>query len=112
MKPFLPREKMSKREKRALDSAKRATWGGVNPITRTTENKKAYNRKKSPRWYPEDSTGIFLYARQVFYSCLPSSGIRYSKNGMIDSRQLAAGIKVMDINTVFCIFCVTTMPLS
>ena len=63
MKPFLSREKMSKREKRALDNAKRTTWGGINPITRTTENKKAYNRKKSPRWYQEDSTGIFLCAR-------------------------------------------------
>lgn len=61
MKAFLPREKMSKREQRALDSAKRATWGGINPITRTTENKKAYNRKKSPRWYQEDSTGILLF---------------------------------------------------
>ena len=59
MKPFLPREKMQKRDKRALDSAKRTTWG-VNPITRTTENKKAYNRKKSPRWYNDDSTGVLL----------------------------------------------------
>ena len=61
MKPFLPREKMSKRAKRALDSAKRTTWNGINPITRTTENKKTYNRKKSPRWYQEDSTGILLF---------------------------------------------------
>ena len=60
MKQFLPREKMSKREKRALDTAKRTTWNGINPITRTTENKKTYNRKKSPRWYNDDSTGIFL----------------------------------------------------
>ena len=58
MKPFLPREKMSKREQRALDTAKRTTWDGINPITRTTENKKTYNRKKSPRWYNDDSTGI------------------------------------------------------
>ena len=63
MKAFLPREKMGKREKRALDSAKRATWGGINPITRTTENKQAYNRKKSPRGYQDDSTGILLCAR-------------------------------------------------
>ena len=60
MKQFLPREKMSKREKRALDSAKRTTWEGVNPVTRTTENKRTYNRKKSPRSYHDDSTGIFV----------------------------------------------------
>ena len=60
MKPFLPREKMQKREQRKLDSTKRTTWDGINPITRTTENKKAYNRKKSPRGHDFDSTGIFL----------------------------------------------------
>ena len=60
MNRFLPREKMGKREKRALDKAKRTTWDGINPITRKTENKKAYNRKKSPRWYNDDSTGIFV----------------------------------------------------
>ena len=59
MKPFLPREKMSKREKRALDTTKRTAWEGINPITRTIENKRTYNRKKSPRWYNDDSTGIF-----------------------------------------------------
>ena len=62
MKPFLPREKMNKREKRALDAAKRTTWGGVNPITRTSENRKAYDRKKSPRWIDDDSTGILVCA--------------------------------------------------
>jgi hypothetical protein len=62
MKPFLSREKMSKRDKRALDATKRTTWGGINPITRTTESKKTYNRKKSPRWVNDDSTGIFICA--------------------------------------------------
>ena len=60
MKQFLPREKMSKREKRTLDAAKRTDWNGINPVTRTTENKKTYNRKRSPRWYNDDSTGIFI----------------------------------------------------
>ena len=58
MKQFLPREKMSKREKRALDAIKRASWDGVNPVTRKVESKKTYDRKKSPRWYNDDSTGI------------------------------------------------------
>jgi len=51
---------MSKREKRALDAAKRTDWNGINPVTRTTGNKKTYNRKRSPRWYNDDSTGIFV----------------------------------------------------
>ena len=60
MQPFLPREKMSKRDKRALDEKKRVGWDGINPVTRKTENKKTYNRKRSPRWYNDDSTGIFV----------------------------------------------------
>jgi hypothetical protein len=63
MQPFLPREKMSKRERRELDASRRTTWDNVNPITRKTENKKTYNRKKSPRWYNDDSTGIFVIDR-------------------------------------------------
>jgi len=63
MKQFLPREKMSKREKRTLDATKRTDWNGINPVTRTTENKKTYNRKRSPRWYNDDSTGIFVCAK-------------------------------------------------
>jgi len=60
MQPFLPREKMSKRDKRTLDEKKRIGWDGINPVTRKTENKKMYNRKRSPRWYNDDSTGIFV----------------------------------------------------
>ena len=60
MKQFLPREKMSKREKRALDATRRASWDGVNPVTRKVESKKTYDRKRSPRWYNDDSTGIFI----------------------------------------------------
>lgn len=63
MQPFLPREKMSKRDKRALDEKKRVGWDGINPVTRKIENKKTYNRKRSPRWYNDDSTGIFVIDR-------------------------------------------------
>jgi hypothetical protein len=72
MNRFLPREKMGKREKRALDKAKRQVWGAVSPVTRTTENKKGYNRKRSPRWYDDDSTGTFI-CRFSAYSCAFSS---------------------------------------
>lgn len=46
MEKFIPKEKMSKKARRALEQARRNTWGAVNPITRRVENKKAYNRKK------------------------------------------------------------------
>jgi len=60
MNRFLPREKMSKREKRALDKTKRQVWAGINPVTRKTDNKRAYDRRRSPRWYDDDSTGIVV----------------------------------------------------
>lgn len=60
MNRFIPKEKMTKRKKRALDKVKRGTWEGIRPVTRTIESKKRYNRKKSPRWQNDDSTGIFI----------------------------------------------------
>lgn len=60
MNRFIPREKLGKRAKEVLDRAKRTTWDGINPVTRKIENKKAYARKKSPRWYDDDSTGVFV----------------------------------------------------
>ena len=46
MKKFIPYEKLSKKEKRKLDHARRQTWGGLNPVTRKPENSRAYNRQK------------------------------------------------------------------
>jgi hypothetical protein len=62
---FIPREKLSKRAREALDRAKRTSWDGINPVTRKVENKKIYTRKKSPRWYYDESTGIFVIACSV-----------------------------------------------
>ena len=53
MEKFIPYEKLSKKEKRKLDLAKRQTWGELNPVTRKPENSRAYNRKKSQAWKRE-----------------------------------------------------------
>lgn len=61
MEKFTPYEKLSKKEKRKLNQAKRQTWGELNPVTRKPENSKAYNRAKSRNWkrdYHETSSGI------------------------------------------------------
>ena len=50
MEKFVPYEKLSKKEKRRLDRAKRQTWGDLNPVTRKPENSKTYNRKNSQAW--------------------------------------------------------------
>ena len=47
--------KLSKKEKRKLDQAKRQTWGNLNPVTRKPENSKAYNRNKARNWKREIS---------------------------------------------------------
>jgi DNA replicative helicase MCM subunit Mcm2 (Cdc46/Mcm family) len=46
MEKFNPYEKLSKKEKRKLDQARRQTWGNLNPVTRKPENSRAYNRQK------------------------------------------------------------------
>ncbi len=46
MEKFIPYEKLSKKQKRKLDAARRNTWGSLNPATRRPENPKAYKRKK------------------------------------------------------------------
>ena len=46
MKTYVPLEKRSKKEQKAYYAAKRGSWHGVNPVTKTIPNKKHYNRKK------------------------------------------------------------------
>lgn len=54
MEKYIPYEKLSKKEKRRLDSQRRTTWGCVNPVTRKPDNSKAYNRNKARNWRRED----------------------------------------------------------
>ena len=54
MEKYIPYEKLSKKEKRRLDSARRGTWGGISPVTRKPRNSKAYNRSKARNWKRED----------------------------------------------------------
>ena len=63
MDKLIPYEKLSKKEKRKMDLAKRQTWGELNPVTRKPENSNAYNRNKARNWkreYHETSSGIFV----------------------------------------------------
>ena len=55
MEKFIPYEKLSKKEKRKIDQAKRQTWGELNPVTRKPANSKAYNRNKARNWKREIS---------------------------------------------------------
>jgi len=48
MEKFIPFEKLSKKEKKKINSAKRRDWNGLNPVTRIAENDrtKKYSRKE------------------------------------------------------------------
>jgi len=61
MQPFIPREKMSKKSKRKLDLSRRRGWEETNPVTKTIENKKIYNRKKPSNRCEDDGTRVFSY---------------------------------------------------
>ena len=66
MEKFIPYEKLSKKEKRKMDQARRQTWGELNPVTRKPENSKAYNRRKSQNWKRElPPTDLRLFSYRV-----------------------------------------------
>ena len=62
MEKFIPYEKLSKKAKRALDAKRRGSWGALSPVTRRTENPKAYDRQKARRWMNDPSSGPFRIA--------------------------------------------------
>lgn len=69
MEKFIPYEKLSKKEKRKLDAAKRGTWGEINPVTRKPQNSKAYNRKKAQNWkkgLPDSVLFYFIVCSQAY----------------------------------------------
>lgn len=64
---YIPYEKLSKKEKRKIDSCRRKIWGNLNPVTRKPANSKAYNRKKNQYWKDElHSADSFLLSAISF----------------------------------------------
>jgi hypothetical protein len=55
MDKFVSYDKMSKKEKKKIDSSKRGSWNGVDPATKVVEtDKKRYKRKpKHPENFDE-----------------------------------------------------------
>lgn len=47
MEKMIPYEKLSKKEQKKRNAAKRGSWGEIKPITRKAENPKVYNRRKA-----------------------------------------------------------------
>ena len=61
MEKFIPYEKLSKKKKRELDAGRRTVWA-VSPVTRKSENPKAYNRRKAQKW-TNDSGSVLSFFR-------------------------------------------------
>ena len=64
MEKFIPYEKLSKKKKRELDARRRTLWT-VSPVTRRSENPKAYNRKKAQKWM-DDSGSVLSLCNPAF----------------------------------------------
>ena len=74
MEKCIPYEKLSKKEKRKMDLAKRQTWGELNPVTRKPENSKAYNRRKTQGWKRElPLNPVFLFTTHEIFTFHPES---------------------------------------
>ncbi len=69
MAKFIPKAKMSKKAAKELAKQKRVTWD-ISPVTRKTESKKLYNRKKrSHDRYDDYGMGVFLCRPFIEITC-------------------------------------------
>ena len=76
MEKYVPYKKLSKKEKRKLDQARRGTWGGLNPVTRKPANSKAYKRTRTQDWkreLPPDPVSFFR-SRSFTRPTIPGPG--------------------------------------
>ena len=60
MEKFIPYEKLSKKKKREMDAGKRRVWA-ISPVTRKSENQKAYDRKKAQKWKNDSGSVLSLF---------------------------------------------------
>lgn len=73
MEKFVPFEKLSKKKQRELNAMKRRDWNGINPVTRKSENPKAYNRRKAQKRADFDSVPFLFYMPYLSMSVFKKS---------------------------------------
>ena len=72
MEKFVSLDKRSKKAKKAYYAEHRNTWGELNPVTRSVQSGKSYNRKKDKQALRRTGkefrdgfgTGSFLYEKR------------------------------------------------
>ncbi len=60
MEKFVPYEKLSKKKKRERNAGRRTLWA-ISPVTRRSENPKAYNRKKAQKGMDDSDSVLSLF---------------------------------------------------
>ena len=69
MSKFVEREKMSKKARRELDRSRRAVWV-ISPVTRRTDDKRKYSRKRKPQVH--DDLQLPFY--RIYKTAAPCAG--------------------------------------
>ena len=114
MAKLVPKEKMSKKARRALTAEKRAVWA-FSPVTRKIDSKKIYNRKRITRAGYDDGSGVFMRFRALPASALPFAALSVrhqlsqaafgvDQNGMgaeLQYRRVAAAVAIRGADGVF-----------
>ena len=65
MEKYIPYEKLSKKQKAALDRARRVGWGEISPVTKMKKDATVYNRKKHRNVWEDPSAGAFFMYRKL-----------------------------------------------
>lgn len=58
-KRFIPKAKLSKKAKKELDAKQRKTWQ-ISPVSRTKDNAKTYNRKRTDKPFYDGDIGLLF----------------------------------------------------
>lgn len=99
---FVSRDKMSKKDKKELDSQKRNTWGNTNPVTRVQPNKKAYDRKRDKKANLDESVRDFEWDRKLW--CVVNDNGSFAGSPCLsweEARELSAyhdGSRIYEMN--------------
>ena len=64
MEKYIPYEKLSKKERKKRNAARRGTWGPMDPVTRKPRSSRAYDRRNAQRW-KKDLSG----AAHLLFAC-------------------------------------------
>lgn len=59
MTKFIPKEKLGKKARKALDAQQRTLWA-MPPASKAIESKKRYDRKRDARSWKESGAGVLL----------------------------------------------------